>query len=79
VPRLGPKLDRGKPVVLWDRHRNHGQCPVQWKLSAETIELNRYLYATWRQAMERLAADVAPALVSHRVTGPEAPAGPWFA
>ncbi len=79
VPRLGPKMDRGKPVVIWDRNRNDGMCPVRWHLSAETINLHRFVYATWRQAMEKLVADVAPNLVSHRVTGPAVQAGPWVA
>lgn len=78
VPKLGPKLDRGRPVVLWDRNRNHGSCPIEWKLSAETIQLHRYVYAEWRQALARLASSVASQLVSHHVTGPEAPAGPWI-
>ncbi|MBI1243775.1 MAG: hypothetical protein GC202_02125 [Alphaproteobacteria bacterium] len=79
TPKLGPKMDRGKPVVLWDKHRNYGNCPIKWELSAETIQMQRFVYATWRQGMEKLVGMVKTNLVSHRVTGPAVQAGPWVA
>jgi hypothetical protein len=77
-PRLGPAMDRGKPIVLWDKHYRYGHCKVQWLLSQETIDLGRYQYVLWWQALDHLARVLKGRLVGHRVGLPAAPAKPWL-
>lgn len=78
VPSLGPKIERGRVLVIRGRQREHGFCPLQWKLSVDTIELRRGQYAVWRQALERLARVLDARLVDHAVLPPRAPVAPWL-
>jgi hypothetical protein len=77
-PRLGPAMDRGKPIVIWDKQFRYGSCKLQWLLSQETIDLGRYQYVVWWQALDHLARVLKGRLVGHRVAQPGAPSKPWL-
>lgn len=79
VPKLGPAMDRGKPVVIWrDAQFRYGYCKLQWLLSQDTIDLERYQYVVWWQALDHLARVLKGKLVGHRVMPPAAPPAPWL-
>lgn len=72
-------IERGKPVIIWtDAKCRYGYCKLRWRLSEDTIVLDRYQYVVWWQALDHLARVLKGRLVGHRVAPPSAPAQPWL-